>query len=225
MSLLTEAYLRIPQPEQGDDAVLFEASTEDARAEFRRLVRSRYTEGTLCRLLQSCESAVARRAAAVALGMVGTLASNAALAAGLKDDHESVTDAAADALWEVWLRGHTEEEARELRQALSLFDAAERLAALDDVVRRFPEFAEAHNQRAIVRFGRGQYSAAAADCETVLRLNPVHFGAASGLGQCHLRMGKPKAALRAFRHALDINPTLLNLREAVEELQAKFGEE
>lgn len=225
MSLLTDAYQRIPQPEQGDDAVLFEASTEDARAEFRRLVRSRYTEGTLCRLLQSSDSPVARRAAAVGLGMVGTFASNGPLASALRDDHEPVADAAADALWEVWFRGHTEEEARELRQALSLFDGAERLAALDDVARRFPEFAEAFNQRAILRFGRGQYPAAAADCEAVLRLNPVHFGAASGLGQCHLRMGKPKAALRAFLHALDINPTLLNLREAVEELKSRLGEE
>lgn len=225
MSLLTDAYLRIPQAKPGDDAVFFEASTEDARSEFRSIIRARYTEGTLCRLMQSSDSPVARRAAAVALGMVGTFASNTQLAAALKDEMTTVTDAAADALWEVWHRGQTDEEAHELRQALSLFDAAERMAALDDVVGRFPEFAEAHNQRAIARYGRGQYSAAAADCEAVLRLNPVHFGAASGLGQCHLRMGKPKAALRAFRHALDINPTLHNLREAVTELAAKFGDE
>lgn len=225
MSLLTDAYLRIPQPKPGDDAVLFEASTEDARGAFRAVVRARYTEGTLCRLVLSCDSPVARRAAAVALGMVGTFASNSQLATALKDEVGPVADAAADALWEIWHRGQTDEEARELRQALSLFDAAERLAALDDVVDRFPEFAEAHNQRAIARFGRGQYPAAAADCEAVLRLNPVHFGAAAGLGQCHLRMGKPKAALRAFRHALDINPTLHNLREAVTELAAKYGDE
>ena len=225
MSLLTEAYLQIPQPELGDDADLFAASTEDARREFRQLVRARYTEGTLCRLVQSCDSAVARRAAAVALGMVGTFASNLVLAVALKDDDGGVPRAAADALWEVWFRGDTDDQARELRTALSLFDGAERLAALDDVVSRFPEFAEAHNQRAMVRYGRGQYSKAAADCEAVLRLNPVHFGAASGLGQCHLRMNKPKAALRAFVHALGINPTLMNLREAVAELRAKLGEE
>lgn len=225
MSLLTDAYLQIPQPQPGDDALFFEASTEDARREFRSLVRARYTEGTLGRLLQSAESVVARRAAATALGMVGTLASNAVLAAALKDDGDGVPRLAADALWEVWLRGETDEQARELRLALSLFDGAERLAALDDVVDRFPEFAEAYNQRAIARYGRGQYSKAAADCEAVLRLNPVHFGAASGLGQCHLRLNKPKAALRAFVLALEINPTLANLRDAVDELKAKLGEE
>ncbi len=225
MSLLTDAYLRIPQPELSDDAELLAAGTEDTRREFRQLVRARYSEGTLCRLLQSAESVVARRAAAVALGMVGTFASNTPLAAALKDDGDAVARLVADALWEVWFRGDTDEQARELRLALSLFDGAERLAALDDVVNRFPEFAEAYNQRAIVRYSRGQYSKAAADCETVLRLNPAHFGAASGLGQCHLRMNKPTAALRAFVHALEINPTLANLREAVAELRAKLGEE
>lgn len=225
MSLLTDAYLRIPQPELADDAELLAVAAEQALREFRQLVRARYTEGTLCRLLHSCDSPIARRAAAVALGMVGTFASNSALAAALRDDDDGVPSVAADALWEVWHRGETEEQARELRAALSLFDFAERLAALDDVARRFPDFAEAINQRAIVRFGRGQYAKAAADCETVLRLNPVHFGAASGLGQCHLRMNKPTAALRAFIHALEINPTLVNLREAVSELRARLGEE
>ena len=225
MSLLTDAYLRIPQPELSDDAELLAAGTEDSRREFRQLVRARYSEGTLCRLLASAESVVARRAAALALGMVGTFASNNALAAALKDDGDGVARLAADALWEVWFRGDSDEQARELRLALSLFDGAERLAALDDVVDQFPEFAEAYNQRAIVRYGRGQYSKAAADCEAVLRLNPVHFGAASGLGQCHLRMKKPTAALRAFVHALEINPTLANLRAAVAELRAKLGEE
>ena len=224
MSLLVEAYRMIPQPELGDDADLFAATAEDAHRQFRQLVRTRYTEGTLNRILASHEDAEARRAAAAGLGWVGTFASNACLAGALRDADDRVTRLAADALWEVWFRGGSEEEARELRQALSLFDSAERMAALDDLVRRFPEFAEAYNQRAIVRFGRGQYSRSAADCETVLKLNPVHFGAASGLGQCHLRMNKPKAALRAFLHALELNPTLLNLRLAVEELKERLGE-
>lgn len=225
MSLLTDAYLRIPQPELADDTELLAVAAEQALREFRQLVRARYTEGTLGRLLRSGDSPVARRAAALALGMVGTFASNTALAAALRDDDDGVSMMAADALWEVWHRGDSEEQARDLRAALSLFDFAERLAALDDVAERHPDFAEAINQRAIVRFGRGQYAQAAADCETVLRLNPVHFGAAAGLGQCRLRMNKPTAALRAFVHALEINPTLANLREAVTELRARLGEE
>ena len=225
VSLLTDAYSRIPQPELADDAELFVAAAEQALLEFRQLVRARYTEGTLCRLLHSCDSPIARRAAALALGMIGTFASNPALADALRDEDAGVPLVAADALWDVWHRGDSEEQARELRAALSLFDFAERLAALDDVAMRFPDFAEALNQRAIVRFGRGQYAKAAADCEAVLRLNPVHFGAASGLGQCRLRMNKPTAALRAFVHALEINPTLAHLREAVSELRARLGEE
>jgi tetratricopeptide (TPR) repeat protein len=77
----------------------------------------------------------------------------------------------------------------------------------------------------VLYYRRGEYARSAADCEKVLRLNPVHFAAASGMGQCYLRMKKPKAALRAFRTALSINPDLESVREAVSALKAAFGDD
>ena len=79
--------------------------------------------------------------------------------------------------------------------------------ALDDLIARAPQFAEAFNQRAVWFFKKGEFGRAVRDCETVMRLNPHHFGAAAGLGQCYLKMKKPRAALRAFRQAVEINPT------------------
>jgi tetratricopeptide (TPR) repeat protein len=122
-------------------------------------------------------------------------------------------------MWEVWLRGGTADQNRRLQSALAQPDGSQTLKALDALVRSAPDFAEAYNQRAIVFYGRGEYSKGVADCEAVLRLNPFHFGAAAGMGQCLLRMNKPKAAVRAFQQALDINPELDDLREKIDELK------
>ena len=66
---------------------------------------------------------------------------------------------------------------------------------------------------------RGEYARAVEDCEVVLRLNPYHFGAAAGLGQCLLKLKKARAALRAFRQALDLNPALEHLKDTIQALE------
>ena len=221
-SLLVDLYLKLPQPQPGDDPDLLHAGMQDAMRAFRTEVTARYTEGTLQRLLQA-GAETPRRAAALALGLVGTMRSNQRLAAALRDPDRLVRKFAADSLWEVWFRGTSPDLARQLRQATALPDVAQMIAALDDLIRETPDFAEAYNQRAILLFRRGEYGKSVSDCEAALRLNPFHFGAASGLGQCYVRMNKPRAALRAFRQALDINPSLDHLRDAVKALKDALG--
>ena len=222
--LLLGYYRMLPQPTPTDDEVLWEAGMQEAMRDFRMAVKNNYTEGTLQRLLDH-PIPMARRAAVLALGLVGTLDSNAVVATSLKDEDSLVRRFAQDALWEMWLRGGTVDDAWHLRQALQLADGCAALAALDDIVRDAPKFAEAYNQRAIVLFRRGEYIRSAADCKSALRLNPYHFGAAAGMGQCYLKMKKPRAALRAFRQALEINPSLEHLREAVQALHEALGGE
>lgn len=225
MSLLLEAFEQLPLRQNGEDLDLWEAGAQTAIREFRKLAATRYTEGTLGRMLASAEEVAIRRAAAFALGFVGTMQSNPIAARALRDDpDESVRQFVVDALWEIWFRGHRVEEGRELRLALALDDSAQQLAALDDVVALHPDFAEVYNQRAILWFRRGQYSKSIRDCEETLRLNPHHFGAAAGMGQCHLRMNRPHAALRAFALALELNPTLGHLNETIESLKQTLGE-
>ncbi len=224
MSLLVEAFDELPQPRPGDDPDLFRASLDAAVGGFRQAVRERYTEGTLCRILESHLDPVHRRAAAAALGLVGTMTCNVVLASALHDDDEAVRTTAGESVWEVWFRDDGD-FARELRQAVGLPDVSERVAACDDLIDRRPQFAEAYNQRAVQHFVRGEYAKAISDCEAVLRLNPYHFGAASGMGQCYLRMHKPRAALRAFKHALELNPNLTHLNEVMASLRDTLGGE
>jgi tetratricopeptide (TPR) repeat protein len=216
--LLVEMFDRLPELKPGDDEELWAAGAQEAMREFRAAVRGRYTEGTLQRLLAS-EDVKVRRAAALALGLVGTMDANAAVAAALHDPDTLVQRFAADSLWELWFRGGTADQNRRLREAAREPDAARARAELDDLLRHTPHFAEVYNQRAIWFFKRGEFARAVEDCEAVLRINPYHFGAAAGLGQCYLKLGKPRAALRAFRTALGINPALDHLHDTIRALE------
>lgn len=220
--LLVQLYDRLPALRPGDDEDLWAAGVQDALREFRAAVLARYTEGTLQRVVASPDVKT-RRAAALALGLVGTIDSNAAVAALLHDDDPLVQKFAADALWELWFRGGTADQNRRLRDAARDPDPARARAGFDGLVREAPDFAEAYNQRAIWFFKRGEFARAAEDCEAVLRLNPFHFGAAAGLGQCLAKLGKPRAAIRAYRTALEINPALEHLRDAIRQLERTLG--
>ncbi|MFO0928173.1 MAG: tetratricopeptide repeat protein [Gemmataceae bacterium] len=191
---------------------------------FRKQVQQRYTEGTLRRVLLTGDVA-GRRAAAFALGLLGAPAINDDLAAALLDPDEEVARLACEALWTVWFRGDNSAHSNELYRILRLRDRAAALAALDDLIRQAPQFAEAYNQRAILYFRLEKFDRAVSDCESTLRLNPFHFGAQAGLGQSLLRLRKPRAALRAFRVALRINPRLDDIADTVRSLENALGEE
>src|SRR2546422_444778 len=78
-----------------------------------------------------------------------------------------------------------------------------------------PELAEAWNQRAIAYFNMGRFTDSIRDCRQALELNPHHFGAAIGMGQCYLQLNDRTAALESFRRALKLNPNLEGVRAHV----------
>ena len=155
--LIVTLYRALPQPSPTDDRDLWQAGVQGAIREFRHSIKNNYAEGTLQRLVVH-DDPFARQAAVLALGLVGTLDSNAAVAAALKDSDWLVRQFAEDALWEIWYRGDNAEYCWSLQQAMQLGDFAQTMAALDDLIREAPDFAEAYNQRAIVHFRRGEYS-------------------------------------------------------------------
>ncbi len=189
---------------------------------FRQNVTSRYTEGTLSRLLHSGPPQ-ARRAAVLALGLMGSFKCNAAVAHALRDQDPAVRSLAQSALWAIWFRADTAENNARLEQihelnSQGLFEEAERQATR--LIERAPEFAEAYNQRAIAHYLRDQFAESAADCRLVLERNPYHIGALAGLGKSYLRMGQPRKALETYRRALKLQPYSVDLREMVAALEA-----
>ena len=74
-----------------------------------------------------------------------------------------------------------------------------------------PDYSEAWNKRATVYYLMGEFSQSIADCEEVLKLEPRHFGALSGLGLIYTEMDNPELALDAFTRALKVNPFMPNV--------------
>ena len=223
-SLLVEYYNELPEPREGSDIQEQLPRVRAALETFKKQVSERYTEGTLHRLLES-NHVQDRRAAVLALGMVGTMQSNRAVAERLHDEDHVVRQLASDALWTLWFRADATAHVRELQRLMRVRNRDKALAGLDDLIRKAPQFAEAFNQRAILYFRKKDYPRSVADCEKVIQLNPCHFAALAGMGQSFLHLNKPRAALKAFRRALEINPEMGEVEETIRTLESALGEE
>ncbi len=140
------------------------------------------------------------------------------------DDPGRVARAEA-ALWAMWCRsGHAELDAR-LAEAIAAmerrdFAASERL--LTALIEAAPQWAEAWNKRATVRYLATDYAGAIADCRETLSRTPHHFGALAGQGLCHMALEEYGPAAALFRRALEVHPHLdavrQNLRSALTEV-------
>ena len=165
----------------------------------------------------------ARRRAALALAEAGTMADAPALLAALRDPDARVRVLAERALWEVWSRSGSDEVDELLRAGIVEMQHGQLEASIgtfSEVIRRQPDFAEGWNKRATVYYLVGEYRKSAADCDEVLKRNPVHFGALSGYGMIWLRLDEPARALERFEQALAVNPNLDSVRETIEGLRA-----
>jgi tetratricopeptide (TPR) repeat protein len=228
LPLLASYYHLLPEQSPEMEPQRWAQVFRKALARFHRSVTARYHEATLERLLHAPVAEV-RQAAVLALGMTGTMEVNASMAARLHDDDPAVCEMATDALWSLWFRADSPENNEELQRLMQMelteIDAATVLVGLNALIGKAPRFAEAYNQRAIVWFRTGEFAKSIADCDKTLRLNPYHFGAASGMAQCFMKQKKPRAALRSYRRANRINPRLDGVRQVIQSLEKMLGEE
>src|SRR5262249_3533473 len=146
-ALLVEYYLELPIA-RGEDTKVTGRRLQATLEKFKQHAAQRYTEGTLQRLLGSSD-VQARRAAVLALGMIGSMQSNILLAARLRDDDRKVQDLAVDALWSLWFRADSEANNKELERVRQMPDGNKKRACFDALIKKAPAFAEAYNQRAI----------------------------------------------------------------------------
>ena len=129
-------------------------------------------------------------------------------------------------IWAIWLEVDDREAALAIVRgvrAMQLGRLQQAEAAFDVAIRRRPDFAEAWNKRATVRFLKGRLAGSVADIQATLSLEPRHFGALSGLGMIYDRLDDPKAALRSYEAALSLNPHLQVARERVRELRDQLA--
>jgi tetratricopeptide (TPR) repeat protein len=180
-----------------------------------------YSVGTLERLAANGDR-MSRRAAVLALGLAADYGSNAVLGRALHDADRGVRMLAENGIRALWCRVGDSTLRKHLQSVIELnaarrFDAAIKRAS--KLIAQTPWLAEAWNQRALAYYSLKRYAESIHDCRQALEVNPYHFGAATGMAQCHLQLGNRLAALECFRRALLLNPNLEGVRAQVQQLQ------
>lgn len=113
-------------------------------------------------------------------------------------------------VWEFWFNESPTVEARRLldagraRREAYDYSAAEKL--FDELITVAPQYAEAYNQRAFVRFLRDNFDGALADLEVTLTMKPWHFGALSGMYHVLRLQNRTSLAFGSLEQAVEIHP-------------------
>ena len=152
------------------------------------------------------------------LADAGEMEDTPVLLSALLDDEDLIRGVAEQSLWGLWMRANDPVADPMFQMALDLLHQA-KLAESEEMFDRLlemkPEFAEGWHRRGEVKVAGERWDAAAADFSHALELNPYHFGALEGLGHCSLRRGRNAEAVGYFRRALELNPNLDAVREAL----------
>ena len=201
--------------------------TQGQRETLRQLLIQNYTQENLIDYLTN-EVAPTRQAAAYALGIIGDAAATASLAKALQHSDPDMRSNAEQALWTIWFRSGDESVDDMLQKGAAYIKKEQYVEAIDlltEVTQIAPEFAEGYNQRAIAYFMLEEWEQSIDDCKKVVRLNSDHFGAFAGMGQCYLRLGNLREALKAFQRALEIHPGLYGVAHTVLQIQDALQEQ
>ena len=121
----------------------------------------------------------------------------------------------------IWMRSGSDTANLLMGRAVDAIEAKNyplALQVLDRIVVLQPQWAEAWNKRASVRFFAGDLDGSMADVEHVLKLEPKHFGALEGMATILQRTGFDKRALEVYRRALAVYPHQPEIEKTVDKL-------
>jgi tetratricopeptide (TPR) repeat protein len=124
---------------------------------------------------------------------------------------EADARAVEDEIWRHWMLAPNAEAGELMARAMDRrrnFDLAGGVAVLDELIALAPDWAEAWNQRATLRFMQGAFEASLTDIEETLQREPRHFGAMAGMAIILTRQGRVRLAQTTLRAAVAIHPYL-----------------
>ena len=172
--------------------------------------------------LENRDDAEGRRRAVRTLAHAGTMADAPGLVRALRDPDHVVRALADEALWDIWSRSGNQDITRLFEagtHALSEGRWDDAVATFSKIIARDPDFAEGWNKRATAYYLKGDYTKSLADCDEVVKRNPLHYGALSGYGMIYIQLDQPARALEYFERALALNPNMDGVRSTVETLR------
>ena len=127
-------------------------------------------------------------------------------------------------IWALWLASGSDTATLLMTRVKTAVDGKDTdlaIKLLNSIIELRPDYVEAWNRRATIRFTQKDYVRAMADIRQVLALEPRHFGAISGLGMIMQEFGDDKRALDAFRRAVQVHPHLQRIPELIKTLTEK----
>ena len=129
-------------------------------------------------------------------------------------------------IWQIW-RTDTEDSVniQMMRRGIGFMEQGDYInaeAMFTRIINRDSGFMEAWNKRATIRFMRGDLEGSVDDINEVLKREPRHFGALSGLGMINIQRGDLQSALQNYQDILAINPLSPDANSLILEIKLKL---
>lgn len=157
----------------------------------------------------------------------GTQADAPVLKERLTDDSRYVRNVAEQGLWQLWSRSGDDAVDALLAKGVDEMRAAQleaSIATFSEVIQRKPDFAEAWNKRATALFLAGEFRRSLADCDEVMKRNPLHFGALAGYGQIYFQLEQYEKAIEYWKRALQVNPNMTGVEISIKATEQLIAE-
>ena len=127
-------------------------------------------------------------------------------------------------IWALWIATDSDTTTLLMTRVKAAVDAKDLdlgIKLLTAIIDIKPDYIEAWNRRATIYYMKKDFDNSLADIHEVLKREPRHFGALSGLGMIMQELGDDKHALEAFRRALAVHPHLERIPDLVKQLADK----
>ena len=137
---------------------------------------------------------------------------------------DTTAKAIEERIWALWVVSRSDTTnllMTRVKTAIEAKDTELAIKLLDAIVKIKPDYIEAWNRRATLYYMKKDYGHSIADIREVLKREPRHFGALSGLGLIMQDIGDNKQALEVYRRALAVYPRLQRIPDLVKTLQEK----
>ena len=127
-------------------------------------------------------------------------------------------------IWALWIATDSDTTTLLMSRVKTAVDAKDLdlgIKLLTAIINIKPDYIEAWNRRATLYYMKKDFDDSLVDIHEVLKREPRHFGALSGLGMIMQEIGDDKHALEAFRRALAVHPHLARIPDMVKRLAEK----
>jgi tetratricopeptide (TPR) repeat protein len=162
----------------------------------------------------------------VALARLIAKQAEEALVECLASENEVTATLATAGLWECWFNEAGPGARKQLdavTESMNAGDLGAAEKALDRLMRRYPDWAEAKNKKATLLYLKGEPAASLELCKQVVELKPHHFGAWNGIALCAVQMQHWATAMEAAIAGARLAPSLKANQDILQLAKLKLG--